>query len=481
MQIKYLSFPEWFWESKTFQLETNNTHSNYNSVKERVFDYDTFPTVTAPTNKFVGHGEYRYDLIKAQEGDSIRRDPSEKVGYTHFPRLNGLIPGQNNPFFNAYPTSKQVKFANESGNVFDNTLHISPQEEDTVWINGEQGIGYNIESGSIEAQRIKTLIDNLKVAKPNSKYGVYSLQVFPSIWQLFYEIKNDVTKADILCTMLDNPPTSIHEECGMDYLMEDLYSLGTNNTQIYTAIGIFTKQLARKKYQLTGKSVYNDVRYLIWSHTEFLGFNFKYRKNTGELIICGELDGLSKAPANPEHNYNLALHGLTSANGIFSFIDRLTTFGSVNINGTVRDLEKENVDGTDAGIAVDLIGQFYKIAPALIPSVSVNMLTSIAIWQTSFVRDIINSTLYDWVTPDFTYNGTLRTGRFKQIPYNLFYKEPTFELKFNNDKSKALLYAVNLSDTVPTIPIQVQVKITDTLTIPVVLKGNKAELITINL
>lgn len=479
MKIKYLPFPEWFWESKTFQLETNTEHSNYKSVKERVFDYDTFPTVTAPTNKFAGHGEYRYDLMKAQEGNTQRPDPSERVGYTHFPRFDGFG-SQNNPFFNVYPTSKQVKFANEAGNVFNNTLTMSPQQEDIVWINGEQGIGYALGLGSVEAQRVKAMVDGLKVAKPNSKYGIYSLQVFP-IWQLFYEIKDDVTKADILCTLLDNPPTSIHEECGMDYLMEDLYSLGTNNTQIFTAIGIFTKQLARKKYQLTGKSLYNDVRYLIWSHTENLGFNFKYRKNTGELITCGELDGLSKAPANPEHNYNLALHGLTSANGIFSFIDRFTSFGSVNINGTVRDIEKENVDGTDAGTAANLNGQLYKIAPALIPSASANMLMSIALWQTSFVRDIIDSTVNDWFTPDFTYNGVLRTGKFKQIPYNLFYKEPTFELKFNNDKSKALLYAVNLSDTVLTIPIQIQVKITDTLTIPVVLKGNKAELITINL
>jgi hypothetical protein len=479
MKIKYLPFPEWFWESKTFQLETNASHSNYKSVKERVFDYDTFPTVTAPTNKFAGHGEYRYDLMKAQEGTSIRRDPSEKVGYTHFPRFDGFG-SQNNPFFNAYPTSKQVKFANEAGNVFNNTLTMSPQQEDIVWINGEQGIGYSLGLGSIEAQRVKAMVDGLKAAKPNSKYGIYSLQVFP-IWQLFYEIKDNVNKADILCTMLDNPPTSIHEDCGMDYLMEDLYSLESGNTQIFTAIGIFTKQLARKKYQLTGKYVYNDVRYLIWSHTENLGFNLSYRKNTGEMINCGELDGLSKAPANPEHNYNLALHGLTSANGIFSFIDRFTSFGTVNIDGVNRDIEKENVDGTDGGTAANLNGQLYKIAPALIPSSSANMLMSIALWQTSFVRDIIDSTVNDWFTPDFTYNGNLRTDKYKQIPYNLFYKEPTFELKFNNDKSKALLYAVNLSDTVPTIPIQVQVKITDTLTIPVVLKGNKAELITINL
>jgi hypothetical protein len=478
MKIKYLPFPEWFWNSKTFQLETDNTHSNYKSVKERVFDYDNFPDVVAPINKFVGHGEYRYDLMKAQEGDSVRNDPSERLGYTHFPRFNGLIAGQNNAFFNTYPTSKQVKFANEAGNVFDDTLTMSPQQEDIVWINGEQGIGYAI--GDAEAARIKTMIDGLKVAKPNSKYGIYSLQVFP-IWQLFYEINGDFTKADVLCTYLDNPPTSIHEKCGMDYLMEDLYSLGTNNTQIFTAIGIFTKQLARKKYQLTGKSVYNDVRYLIWSHTENLGFNFNYIKNTGEMISCGELDGLSKAPANPEHNYNLALHGLTSANGIFSFIDRFTAFGTVNIDGVNRDIEKENVDGTDAGTGVTLAGQFYKIAPAIIPAISANMLVSIALWQTSFVRDIIDATLYEWFTPDFIYNGNTRTGKYKQIPYNIFYKEPTFELKFNNDKSKALLYAVNLSDVVPTTPIHVQVKITDTLTIPVVLKGNKAELITIEL
>lgn len=478
MKIKYLAFPEWFWESNTFKLETNNTHSNYLSVKERVFDYTNFPNVTAPTNKFVGHAEYRYDLMKAQEGDTTRYDPSERIGYTHFPRFNGIIEGESTAFFNAYPTSKQVKFANEAGSVHDDTLTMSPQMEDIVWINGEQGIGYSITS--VEAARVKTLIDSLKVAKPNSKYGIYSLQVFP-IWSLFYDSVTDYTKADILYDMLLNPPTSIHEECGLDYLMEDLYSLDSTNTQIFTAIGIFTKQMARKKYQLTGKSIYNDVRFLIWSHTENFGFNFNYIKNTGEMIYCGELDGLSKAPANPEHNYNIALYGLTGGNGIFSFIDRLTSFGTVNINGVNRDLEKENVDGTDGGVTANLIGQTYKVAPALIPSVSANMLVSIAIWQTSFVRDIIDGTLNEWFTPDFIYNGNLRTGKYKSVPYNIYYKEPTFEVKFNDDNTECLIYAVNLSNTYSTTPIHAQVKITSTITIPVTLKGNKAELIKIEL
>lgn len=478
MKIQYFPFPDWFWNSNTFKLETNNTHSDYLSVKERTFDYTNFPNVTPPTNKFAGHGEYRYDLMKAQEGLTIRTDPSERIGYTHYPRFNSLIPGSTEAYFNAYPTSKQVKFANEAGSVWDNTLTMSPQQEDVVWINGEQGIGYAI--GSTEAARVKTMIDGLKVAKPNSTYGLYSLNCFP-IWGTFYEVGGDYTKADILCEMLNNPPTSIHEECGMDYLMEDLYSLGSMSTCVFIAIGMFTKQLARKKYQLTGKSIYNDVRYLIWSHTENFGFDFNYIKNTGEMIYCGELDGLSKAPANPEHNYNLALHGLSSADGIFSFIDRFPAQGTVNIDGVMRDIEKENVDGTDAGIGVNLDGKFFKIAPALIPSVSCNMLVSIALWQTSLVRDIIDSTLYDWFTPDFIFNGNLRTGKYKQIPYNLFYKEPTFEVKFNDDKSKCLIYAVYLSDNYPTIPIHAQVKITDTITVPVTLKGNKAELIKIEL
>lgn len=478
MKIKYLAFPDWFWDSNTFKLETNISDSNYLSIKERVFDYTNFPNVTPPNNKFVGHAEYRYDLLKAQELDSVRTDPSERIGYTHFPRLQGLLEGQTNAFFNAYPTSKQVKFAHEAGSIFDDTLTMSPQIEDVVWINGERGIGYAIDDAG--AAKVKTLITNLKAAKPNSKYGIYSLQAFP-IWSLFYGSDTDAAKADILCEMLNNPPTSIHEKCGMDYLMEDLYSLGNTNTQIFVAIGIFTKQIARKKYQLTGLPLYNDVRYLIWSHTENLGFNFNYIKNTGEKITCGELDGLSKAPANPEHNYNLALHGLTSANGIFSFIDRKPTFGSVNINGTMRDLEKENVDGTDGGTSAILNGQLWKVAPAIIPSMSANMLVSLALWQTSLVRDIIDSTLYEWFTPDFIYNGNTRTGKYKQVPYNIFYKEPTVEVKFNDDKSKCLIYAVYLSETVPTIPVHFQVKITDDITVPVILKGNKAELIKIEL
>lgn len=483
-QIKYLAFPRWFWNSDTFKLEQDSTSPNFNSVKERTFDYSKFPQVPPPTTKIVTHGDYKYDVLKAIEGQAQRRDIIETVGYTHFQRFKGIdaAGSDGQPFFNVYPNSKLFHHSNEgdsNGNALYGLPQLAATDEEWQYINAESNaIGYFPDATQIANTR--ALMDSLHAQKPQNKYSFYAPQVFP-IWSKFYGAKDgDSSKADELCSMLDSPPDSQFEAMGADYLLEDVYSLQKENTQVFTAIGIFTKQLARKKFALTNKSVYSKVIYLIWSKTENFGFQFRYRKNNGTMVVTGEIDGLAKQPANPEHNYNLILHGLTGADGVMAFADKFSAFGSVNIEGQMRDLELENVNDYTQ---VKLRNQIYAVAPAIIPAASYNMLTGVGLWQTSLLRTLLDSTQSDWFTPDFVYNGNLRTGKFKQIPYNIYLKEPTVEMKMVGNK--VMIYAANLCNSPATVPKTINVKFTDNNNInreiPVVLKGNKAELVTISL
>jgi hypothetical protein len=496
MKIKTSAIPEWFFQTDLFKLETNSSNLNYNSPKKRIHDYSTFPTYTAPSNKIAGHPEYDYTFMKNQENNASRIDPGQQVGYNIFPKLNGLLPGDTDAFLNAYTGSQQIRFAVEGGLVFNDDLNLSPTPERIQWINGEisngHGIGYTLEEHL--APRVKKMLDNVKQnpISTNSKYGIYSLQAFP-IWSDIYEtIAGSTSAADKLCNYLENPntiPNNIMELCGFDYLMEDLYCIDSNKSQFYCAMGIYMKQLARKKYLQTNKEIYNKFYMLLWSHTEFFLSKMKYKKNDGSFIQMGEFDGVIKSPANINTNYNLALAGVTIADGFWHFIDRFCTFGSVNVsnengNVTVRDLEKESIQNNDLStypfaLTTYLRGQYYKILPAVV-WLGVNQYSALAIWHAHLQRDIIEDTTYDWFTPDFIFNNNERTGKFKEIPYNLHFKEPTVQAKYSADKTECLLYVCNFDTdniTQQIVTIKLKNKDNNDVNVPVVLKGTKAELV----
>lgn len=484
MVIIKAPIPDWFFQSKVFEIETNSTHKDYNSPKNRILDYSSFPVFSCPSNKVALTAEEDYSLLKSQENENQRVSPYEKVGFTHFPKLTGRYEGQNIEFYNKYPPSKQAAFRTEGGTLASNTLNLGAGTNEAIqWINGEMGIGYNISFGDTESiNRMNNFTNSCRSYQPNSKFGIYSLQAFP-IWEGVYNAKDSLEGADLLYNVLVNPPDSIQALCGFDYLIEDVYSLNSTQTQFYGALSLLLKQIARKKFLLTNNPCYSKVYYIIWSHSENFGYQLRYRKNTGQMITSGELWGLVKAPANPNHNYNVALLGVTCADGISHFVDRLPSHGQVNINGSLRDLEIENIDGENGGIDVILRGQNYPVAPAII-WYGVNQYTALAIWQAWNWRDIIEDTTYDWFTPDFIYKGVTRTDKYKTIPYNLFYKEPTFEVKYSSTKDSCLIYACNFSATNYTSPEHVYVKVKNKFNqevqIPLILKGSKAELFRVN-
>lgn len=489
MKIKTSAIPEWFFQTDLFKLETNSSNLNYNSPKKRIHDYSTFPTYTAPSNKIAGHPEYDYAFMKNQENNSVRIDPGQQVGYNIFPKLSGLLPQDTDTFLNAYTSSQQIRFATEGGLVFDDNLNLNPTPERIQWINGEivdgHGIGYTLET--YLAPRVKKMIDRLKQNEisANSKYGIYSLQAFP-VWSDIYEtIAGSTSAADKLCNYLENPPDSIMELCGFDYLMEDIYCIDSGKSQFYAAMGIYMKQLARKKYLQTNKEIYKKFYYLLWSHSEFFGTKIQYKKNDGSFIKMGEFDGLTKSPANINTNYNLALAGVTIADGFWHFNDRFCTFGSVNVDGVMRDLEKEGVQNNGGSttypgsLTTYLRGQYYKILPAIV-WLGVNQYSALAIWHAYLQRDIIEDTTNDWFTPDFIFNNVPRTGKEKEIPYNLYFKEPTVQAKYSADRTECLLYVCNFdtNDTTQQIvTIKLKNKDNNDVNVPVVIKGTKAELV----
>ena len=493
MKIKTSPTPEWFFQTDLFKLETNPSDINYNSPKKRIHDYSTFPTYTTPSNKIAGHPEYDYTFMKNQENNSVRIDPGQQVGYNIFPKLNGLLPQNTETFLNAYTSSQQIRFATESGLVFDDNLDLNPTSERIQWINGEivdgHGIGYTLEP--YLAPRVKKMIDRLKdnQISANSKYGIYSLQAYP-IWNDFYQT-NDISVVNKLCDYLENPPESIMELCGFDYLMEDIYCIDSNKSQFYGAMAIYMKQLARKKYQLNPtKQIYNKFYYLLWSHSEFFISKMKYKKNDGSFIKMGEFDGIIKSPANINTNYNLALAGVTIADGFWHFNDRFCTFGSVNVtdengNVTIRDLEKESIQNNNnstlfpGSVTTYLRGQYYKILPSMV-WLGVNQYSALAIWHAYLQRDIIEDTTTEWFTPDFIYNNKLRINKEKEIPYNLYYKEPTVQAKYSADGNDCLLYVCNFdTNDINQQIVTIKLKNKDNIdvNVPVVLKGTKAELV----
>jgi hypothetical protein len=445
--------------------------------------------------------------MKNQQNSSSRIDPGQQVGYNIFPKLSGLLSQNSASFLNAYSSSQQIRFTNEGGkynNTTDKRLSLSPSEENTQWVNGEQGIGY-----TIEPQYYQNVRDMLTTVKSNpissgSKYSIYSLQAFPNVWNNFGFINgSDLTPVTILSNYLDNPPTSVMEETGFDFLCEDLYTIDEFEATWYGALGIYMKQLARKKYELDpNKQIYKKFYYILWSHSEFLINKILYKKNnSNNLISNGESEGILKPPGNPHLHYNLALAGVTIADGFWHFIDRFCAFGPVDIineNGTVAesnvDLEQYNINGTinnidntyqDGGKTTYLRGQYYKILPAMV-WLGVNQYAALAIWHAYLQRDIIQDTTYDWFTPDFrNMSGVRRENSEKRIPYNLHYNEPTVEAKYNANKTECLLYVCNFRPSISNAntPYIVKVILNPTgapnaeIEVPVVLKSSKAELI----
>jgi hypothetical protein len=510
MKIQTSATPEWFYNSDCFKLETDSNNKNYKSVKQRIYDYKNYPRFTAPKNKIAGHPEYNYvDLLNIQN-DENRYDPGQKVGYNIFPKrphTQSQSNYTNKPFFNGHSNENQYAFKGEGGLIESTTnpLNLDATNEKYQYINGEfnkenpptSGIGtvLTVPGGITSMQQFMNREHSKEVSK-NTKFSVYSLIAYEILYK-FYDLQ---TYKEQLCGYLTNPPTSQMIEGGLDFLLEDIYCVGYGDLFLLIPWGIFEKKIALKQYKLSGKKGYNEFIFLLWSHSEFFGINLFYKKNNGTVINRGENPsasgdpGDSKAPANALFNYSAALAAMTIGDGLLHFIDAVYAWGEfTNENNQIEDLE--NLPNTNISAAKYFANDStaingdsasgYAVRPAIV-WMGVNQYASLAIWHAYQNKDIIEDTEFEWETPDFLSptNSTRRTGNDKQIPYNLYYNEPTFEIKYfnnkTNNKRECLIYACNFNSkkTVPEIvTVILKDKNGNEVNVPIVLKGKKAELV----
>lgn len=490
MKIKTSAIPEWFYNSDCFKLETDQNNKNYNSVKQRLYDYTNYPRFTAPSNKIAGHPEYNFvDLLKIQN-NTERRDPGEKVGYNIFPKRADSVGFSLSPttLFNAYTKEQNYAFKGESGDLNNNTLDLDATDEKYQYVNGERAYGnyINEEQEKLMCKFLEK--EHNKEKSKNSKISTYALNAFQTLDKFFYLD----TQKDILCDYLINPPKSIMADACFDFLMEDIYCLYHTDSFYLIAWGIFEIKLARRKYELTKKEVFEKFFFLLWSHSEFYGINFFYKKNDGTVINRGEKPsggnpGDSKAPANALYNYATALAAITIGDGLLHFMDALYSWGEfTNSSGEKVDLENLSNFNVSAPYRFSFTPESeigYGVRPAII-WVGVNQYVSLAIWHAYQNKDIIENTEFKWETPDFIYGTTRRTGNEKQIPYNLLYQEPTVELKYYNNPTtgnkECLIYVCNFNSKEykpKMLTVFAKDKNNNEVKIPILIKGKKAELV----
>jgi hypothetical protein len=431
-RIEEIVLPKFVYDSPTFKPGSDGN-------AKMIDTYDTYPSFTAPANKLTFPGEYNYSLLQANEGQTTKTDFMRRVGYNL----------SDNKYFNAYVEDQYVKFVNEGGTVEqDGSLNLGPGfPVKWQWINGEQGIGYNLaRHDTVRINRMKAFIQQASSLRPNAEFSIYSLEAF-QVWGDFYEAAaGNLSKAQLLANYMLTPIDSIQALCGMSWLLEDIYTQGSGPSHLYIGLAMYLNQLKRRKALLEPSvKAYKKLVMLLWSHSENFGYQQRYVYN-GTYVKNGEGDGLTKFPALPELNHGVALYGCTSADGVGAFTDRVPTEGMVSVNGTMRDLEAEDIHNhhTQAPVQVTLNGNTQNIHPAKVWLGNNNLVTG-AIWQAAQAKDIIEHTISDWFTPDYQYGANLRTGLDKSIPMAMYYKDPLMEVKYSADKSSCLIFLTNPS------------------------------------
>jgi hypothetical protein len=252
--------------------------------------------------------------------------------------------------------------------------------------------------------------------------------------------------------------------------MDAIYS--TNDSLYdFTALYIYKKQLLKLKY---GNNI--PLYSLMWTENEgvdgFPGLAVDRKREDGTFI---NLKG-AKHNANAEYMYNVAVVSLTVGDGILGWEGVMPSIYSENPNKEDRGSDSIFATPSNPDLIQTQVGTDTWVIDNARVWKSCRLFWDLALYHVSLYKDIIEDTTNDWQTPDFEYNGNIRTGNFKLVPYNKLYKEPVVQLKYNNNKSEALIlvhnpWASNLDTK--------QVRVFDTTTSlneTVMIKGTKCEL-----
>jgi hypothetical protein len=437
--------PDWFWESKSF------------TEGKRLPKYDNYPAVTIPSNKKSAsmlRQDTEIPLINAN------KHPLEKIGHNMFYTNHG---GLTN-----YSYDKLVYFTdlgyNGSNPTDESQWSMAQTPHKIQWLNGEMPFGYDgnaIMGNSSKANKLRQILGAALTANPGIQICIYS---WIDIINLGLWYNNNTTS---LINYFNNPSTvySAQLDAGCNAVMDAIYSVN-DGLYDFTALYIYKKQLMKLKY---GSNI--PLYSLLWTENETVDdfpllHAVKRRRQDNVFINLGG----AKHNANAEYMYNVAIVSLTVGDGVLGWEGVMPSLYT-------EDPSKETL-GWDVGggiIQTNVGTETWSIDNARVWK-SCRLFWDLALYHVSLYKDIIEATTYDWQTPDFEYNGNIRTGNFKQIPYNKLYKEPVVQLKYNNTKTEALIlvhnpWASNLDTK--------QVRVFDSTTglnETVMVKGTKCEL-----
>lgn len=449
MEVVTNSTPDWFWNSLSFN-------------DRRLPDTSVFPTFTIPSNK-LSASMLRQDTEVGQIVN--QKHPLEKIGYNLFYTNHG---GLTN-----YPNSKLINFTDlgyNSSNPFDEnfwTYNLHPER--IQWLNGEMALGYDgsgVASNPAKKAKLRQILGAAISNSPTSELMVYSWEAIGKLVD-WYNVSDNTINNLIAPYSNTNLIYSPQIDCGFNAMMQQIYSLNGSETYDYPAYFIYQCQLKKLKYPN------NNIYALLWTENETVdGFpllrNVKRKRQDGTFI---NLSG-AKANAPVEYIYNSVLAACCLGGGIFGW------------EGVMPDLTTEDIanetNGWDVGTnnAQISVGSETWVKSNTRVWKSNRLFWDLALYHLSQHKDTIEETNFDWITPDFEYNGNLRTGNFKMIPYNKLYKEPVVQLKYNNNKTKASLLVMNCWGDYTTKTIRI---IDGNIDIVVPVNGRKAELYKINL
>jgi hypothetical protein len=445
--------PDWFWESKSF------------TEGKRLPKYDNFPAVTIPTNKKSASMLRQDTEIPLISGN---KHPLERIGHNMFYTNHGGLTNYTNDKLAVFTDLSY----NGSNPTDESQWGMAQNPQKIQWLNGEMPLGYdgravmgyNATTGtgnSNKANKLRTILGAALAANPGIQIGIYSwIDVIPlSLWY------NNDTSA--LLNYYTTPSTiySAQVDAGCNAVFDAIYS--TNDSLYdFTALYIYKKQLLRLKYN-NNIPLYS----LMWTENEgvdgFPGLSVDRKREDGTFI---NLSG-AKANANAEYMYNVAIVSLTVGDGIIGWEGVMPSIYS-------EDPAREpfGVDTASPNLIQVQVGtDTWALDNARVWK-SCRLFWDLALYHVSLYKDIIEGTTNNWQTPDFEYNGNVRTGNLKLVPYNKLYSEPVVQLKYNNTKSEALIlvhnpWATNLDTK--------QVRVFDSITglnETVMVKGTKCEL-----
>ena len=458
MKIITAPTPSWFYSSQSF-------------INKRLPDYSNYPNIVLP-NGFLCSTMLRTTDEVNQISNGVH--PQGRVGYNIFYTNHGGL--------TTYPDSKLAIISdvgyNPSNPTDENQWFANLRPEKIVWYNGENIYGYDgdaIMQNPSKKAKLASILQQCKGSNPNGLFSTYSWDsITGGVRPRWYGASNYLD-AFYLGNLYTNPANikTAQIEAGFNSAMQQVYSI---NDDYYDTLALTIMQI--QLFKIKHGNQYPIVP-LLWGLTEPVD-SYPFPHSTQRVnqlgVYCGIKGYKENAPA--EYMYSMAL------------ICLLLTKNLIGWNGRNREIVTEDINqehiGDDVFNSSDPLVTMGTDTQQWIQTnvrswQSVELYNILAMYQVSLQKTILEDTTYDWESPDFIVNGTLRNGLLKTVPFNKYYKEPTVVLKYNTGKTKCLILAINCWASNTDINQITVIEPNTGKEIPVLLNGKKAEFISVEL